>query len=129
MTDSAPCCTEGEIVPLTDVCENERGEEWHALCLEDRLDCVTAIKALVGEHECPMNCACGSKLMEAKGAADNFIVLLDSGIWCGTIICDGDVMEMCSPERSCRRRRGDGLAYHHKSSKRCFLCWHASITR
>ena len=51
-------CAEGDIVPLTDVCEDEYDEEWHALAPEEWLECVTTIKATAGIHECPMNVAC-----------------------------------------------------------------------
>ena len=79
---------------LNDLCENDCDEEWHALAPEEWLECVTTIKAMAGIHEDPMNAylvACCSKLMEPKGAAENFMALLEAGIWLSVIICDGDI--------------------------------------
>ena len=76
---------------MTAVCEDECDEEWQALAPAEWLECVKAIKAMAGIHDCPMNAACASKLMEPKAAAENFVALLEHGIWLSVIICDGDV--------------------------------------
>ena len=91
-------------MPLTDVCEDECDEEWHALAPEEWLECVTTIKAMASIHEYPMNVPCFSKLMEPKGAAENFITLLEAGIWLSVIICDWDVTAVEEIKKALERR-------------------------
>ena len=91
-------------MPLTDICEDECDEEWHALALEEWLACVTAIKQMAGARECPMNVACSSSLMEAKGAAISFMTLLECDIWLGVIICHGDVSALEEIRKAIERK-------------------------
>ena len=106
-------------MPLTDVCEDEYDEEWHALAPEEWLECVTTIKEMAGIHECPCcllgHVACRLQLMEPKGAAENFITLLEAGIRLSVIICHGDVTAIEEITKAIKRRwhrpnRGAGLA-------------------
>ena len=103
-------------MPITDVCEDECDEEWHALASEEWLECVTTIKAMAGIHECPMNIACCSKLIEPKGAAENFMTLLEHGIWLSVIICDGDVTAIEEIRKAIRQE----VAGHRQSRQGVF---------